>query len=144
MLNISNNKRRSLLKSEIIINIDFPEENINQYRIYQDSVIVNIGEKINISSKRFNGTNINYYKLEIPEEYKVEGFQNEIVYESLIYNINSFKDINNKITEDKVSIDKFIGNNGTINKEDILSKNSLKSLFKISQTYWQNHNKKVI
>ena len=114
MLSISNNKRRSLLKSKIIINIDFPEESINQYRIYEDSIIVNVSEKININSKRFNGININYYKLKIPEEYKMDGFQYEIAYESLIYNINIYGKIIDKINDDKIEIESFIGNNGII------------------------------
>ena len=117
MLNISNNKRRSLLKSQLILNIDFPEELVNKYRICDEAVIVNLYEKINIDSKRFNGTNINYYKLKIPEGYKLEGFSSEIIYESSIYKMNNFNEINKKIINDKIVIDKFIGNNGAINEK---------------------------
>ena len=85
MLNISNNKRKSLLKSQIIINIDFPEELINTYRIYDKAIILNINDKINLRSKRFNGINSNYYQIELPDIYKLQNFDDEIVYESLIY-----------------------------------------------------------
>ncbi len=118
MLNISNNKRKSLLKAEIIINMDFPQELINKYRIYDNSIILNIGDKISLQSKRFNGININYYKIQIPDEYKLQGFQNEIVYESLIYG-KKYKDINEKITTDKIKINKLIGNNGSIKESEI-------------------------
>lgn len=119
MLNISNNKKKSLLKSEIIINMDFPQELINQYKINDVAIIVNINDKVNLQSKRFNGININYYKIQIPDQYKMEGFQNEIIYESIIYG-KKYKDINEKIVKDKIEISKLIGNNGIINKYEIV------------------------
>lgn len=119
MLNITNNKRKSLLKSEIIMNIDFVEENINKYKIYDNAIIVNLSDKINMQSKRFNGININYYKILIPNEYELEGFQNEIVYESLIYGKN-YKNINEKFIKDEISINKLIGNNGIIKEREFV------------------------
>lgn len=118
MLNISNNKMKSLLKSEIILNIDFPEESINKYKIYYNSIIVNLSEKINLESKRFNGININDYRIKIPYECKLKGFQDEIIYESLIYDKN-YKIIKDKIEKDKIVINKLIGNNGIISKSEI-------------------------
>ena len=120
MLNISNNKRRSLLKSELIINIDFPEELINKYTIYDKAIILNINDKINIKSKRFNGININYYKAVIPDNYKLEDFADEILYESLICVDTSYKSIIEKIKKDKIRIKELIGNNGIINKNEII------------------------
>lgn len=119
MLNISNNKNKSLLKSEIVINIDFAEESINKYKIYDNAIIININDKINIQSKRFNGVNINYYKIQIADEYKVEGFQDEIIYESLIYG-KSYKDANQMIIKDEIKINKLIGNNGIITEREIV------------------------
>jgi len=118
MLNISNNKKKSLLKSEIIINIDFVEECINKYKIYDNAIIINVNDKINIQSKRFNGININYFKVQIPDEYKLEGFEGEIIYESLIYR-KKYEIINNKIIKDKIEINKLIGNNGIITQCEI-------------------------
>ena len=128
ILNISNNKRKSLLKSKLILNFDFPEELVNKYRMYDEAVLVNICEKINISRKRFNGININSYKINMPDEYEVPNFSNELVYESLIYKLNSFKNINERFLMDKISIDKFIGNNGFI--EEKYLKKSLNVLTK--------------
>lgn len=118
MLNVSNNKNRSLLKSEVIINIDLPEELINKYKIYDNAIIVNVSDKINIQSKRFNGININYYKIQIPDECKLEEFPHEIIYESYIYG-RKYKEINEKIMKDKIEINKLIGNNGIITKSEI-------------------------
>ena len=129
MLNISNNRRKSLLKSEIIINMDFPEELINKYKIYDNAIIVNIEDKINIQSKRFNGININYYKIQIPDEYGLQGFKNEIIYESLIYG-KKYKEINEKLLKDEIKINKLIGNNGNITQYEIAKLNQSNLLTK--------------
>ena len=42
ILNLSNNRNKSLIKAEIIINVDFPEEIINKYNIYNNAIVVNI------------------------------------------------------------------------------------------------------
>ncbi len=122
ILNVSNNLNKSLIKSEIIINIDFPSELINKYKIYDYAIIINISEKCKIISKRFNGININYYKLFIPKKYVLQGFQNEIVYESLIYKEKDYETIVNKITKDKIKIKKLIGNNGIIRENEFIIK----------------------
>lgn len=119
MLNISNNKKSSLSKSEIIINIDFPQELINKYRIYDKAIILNILEKISIKSKRFNGINANYYKINMSEEYKLDEFDDEIVYESLIYNYKHLDNVVDMIIKDKIEIEGLIGNNGIIKEKEL-------------------------
>ena len=119
MLNVTNNKRKSLLKSEIIINIDFVEEDINRYKIYDNAIIININYKINIQSKRFNGINVSYYKIEMPYEYKLERFKDEIIYESLIYG-KTLKNINKEILKDNIKINRLIGNNGFIKEYEFV------------------------
>ncbi len=121
MLNISNNRKKSLLKSQIIINMDFPEELINKYKIFDNAIIININDKINLQSKRFNGINVNYYKINLPEEYKLDKFMDEIVYESLIYTKNNYKEISKKIMQDNIKIIGLIGNNGNISKNEIVT-----------------------
>jgi hypothetical protein len=63
MVTITNNYKKSLAKSEIILNIDFDSENLNKYNIYENAVIINIEKNIKIKKKRFNGININNYEL---------------------------------------------------------------------------------
>lgn len=120
MLNISNNKKTSLLKSEIIINIDFPQELINQYNIYNKAIIINILEKISIYRKKFNGVNVNYFRIIMPEKYATSEFDNEVIYESIIYEYNQLSDIKNRIIEDKIEIKKLIGNNGPVQESEIV------------------------
>ena len=62
---LSNNKNKSLLKSQVIINMDFNQELINQYKIYEEAIIINAEENIRIDAIRFNGIVINDYEIEI-------------------------------------------------------------------------------
>lgn len=119
MLNVSNNKKSSLLKSELIVNIDFPEEILNKYKIYDKAIILNILEKVTVKSIRFNGINVSNYKIIIPEEDKLNEFEDEIVYESLIYSYKELNSIMKKIDNDKVKIEALIGNNGFINENEL-------------------------
>ena len=118
ILNVLNNKNKSLSESEIIINIDFAEETVNKYRIYDKAIIVNINDNISLKSKRFNGINANYYKIKIMDRNIIEGFRDEVIYESMLYG-NTYKFINEKITKDKIEINKLIGNNGIITRNEI-------------------------
>lgn len=118
-LSIVNNKRISLLKAKIIINIDFPSELINKYRIYNKAIIINMQEKIKINSKQFNGVNINYYNINIPEKYNVKEFTKQEVYESIIYNMNN-QEAQRRVTEDNLQIENLIGNKGIILEEEFL------------------------
>lgn len=63
VLTITNNKKKSLLKSNLILNIDFPTELINQYQIKDDSIIINIQGNVFIKKKRFSGICINDYEI---------------------------------------------------------------------------------
>lgn len=114
---IVNNKQKSLIKSEIIINYDFPNELINKYNINNKAIIINIIDGIKIQSKKFSGICIKDLKLKLPKEYEISGFNKEIIYESIIYK-KGLADILNKITKDKVKIKKLIGNNGDISNNE--------------------------
>lgn len=117
ILNITNNKRKSLSNANIIINIDFPEEIINKYEINSNAIIVNIFNEIKIRAKKFNGININYYKACIPKEYQIDGFQNNLVYESSIYKC-SYENARKDIIANKIRIKKLVGINGDISENE--------------------------
>ncbi len=121
ILNISNNKYKSLLNSELIINMDFPQELINKYEIYDKAVIVNILNRVEIKTKRFNGINVTYYSIYMPKKYKMNGFDNQIVYESEIYKY-AYKQARNCIIKDKIKIRKLIGINGKITEGEFFQK----------------------
>ena len=117
ILNITNNKSKSLSNANIIINIDFPEEIINKYEINSNAIIVNIFNEIKIRAKKFNGININYYKACIPKEYQIDGFQNNLVYESSIYKC-SYENARKDIIANKIRIKKLVGINGDISENE--------------------------
>ncbi len=115
-INISNNKRKSLSKTDIIINIDFPNELINKFNINTKAIIINIEEKIKIKNKTFKGININYYQINFEDKFlEYENFDKNIIYESMFFDI----DIKNKFNIDKLKIKNLIGNNGIISVEEI-------------------------
>ena len=116
---VSNNKNKSLLKSQIIINIDFNKELINQYQIYDEAIIINIEEKIKIDSIRFNGIIINDFDVETGrietiwrtnyEKYRV----NDLL-EANLYVRDTYKNRRKKIQKCNISIKNLYGLNGII------------------------------
>lgn len=115
MINISNNKKKSLVRSKIMLNIDFSNELINQYNLPENSIIININNRVKIAKKRFNGININDYEikyLNIDEfDYdKYSLYEQKDIYESQIYQNQPFEYIKRKIERDKVEIAYLQGN----------------------------------
>mgnify|MGYP000106963213 CR=1 FL=1 len=101
MITISNNKKKSLMKSKIILNIDFPNELINKYMIKDDAIIINVPGKAKINRKRFNGLMVNNYEIDFRDDIKSEEnllgdeFYLRDVYESRLYKKQTFSDIRN-------------------------------------------------
>ena len=99
--NLLNTKKKDLLNSKIILNMDFPEEILNKFRLPQKSVIINLSNEINIKTKQFNGININYYNIYMKDKYKLQGFNDVLIYEALIYDLKK-DDASEKILKDKI------------------------------------------
>lgn len=117
MITVSNNKRKSLSKAKIILNIDFPTELINKYNIYEEAIIINLKGNVKINNKRFNGININDYEINYSkrdmyfEDYEIlEKFANKDIYEALIYKRQLYQDVIKRIKKDKVEILKLFAN----------------------------------
>ena len=128
LIRVTDNKKKSLASTKLIFNIDFPEEILNEYIIYDKAIIINIRKKIKILSKKFNGINVNYYNIKMPIEYKknfnkyniYSNFNENELYESIVYKDNGknfFNRINN--IENNISILNLIGENGIINENNI-------------------------
>lgn len=131
---ISNNKKKSLLKSQIMINFDFVEDEINKYNINEKAIIISIGERIKINKKRFSGIIITDYevkeKMECEDSKKkdlaIEEFYKKEIHEEKIYNqlirrnnlseanCSKYEIVRNIIKENKIEIDKIYGLNGEI------------------------------
>lgn len=104
ILTLTNNKRKSLAKAKIVVNLDFSEEILNKYNIYDKAIIVNFEEKININKKRFNGILIDNYEL----YQKIAGFE-----KYYINDIIEDLEFKNEINIDDLKINKLITKNGT-------------------------------
>ena len=109
MITLTNNKKKSLTKTDIILNVDFPTELINKYRIAENAIIINLKQKTTIKQKRFEGKIFNDYEIlhqniEEIEYDKNEKFHIKDIYEALIYKQQPIENIRRKIEKDKVEI----------------------------------------
>ena len=120
MITIGNNKKKSLMKSKIILNIDFPNELINKYMIKDDAIIINVPGKAKINRKRFNGLIVNNYEIDFRDYIKSEEnllgdeFYLRDVYESRLYKKQTFSDIRNILKKDGVNIKKVYLSNSVL------------------------------
>ena len=119
IITVGNNKRKSALKSNIIINVDFPNELINQYNIYDEAIIINLKGNIKINKKRFTGININDYEIDFDnfEEFDYEKemlFDKKDIYEAEFIKNQPFKYSRNDIAKYKVKVTKLFGTNNEI------------------------------
>ena len=119
IITITNNKKKSLMKSQIIINVDFPKELINKYKINENATIVNIKKPIKISQKRFNGITVNDYEINYRNDICTEKFLGgkynlKDLYEAELYKKSPYNDLKKKIKDDKVTINKLYLNNGEL------------------------------
>lgn len=119
IITITNNKKKSLMKSQIILNIDFPKELINKYNMQDEAIIVNVRGNVKINKKRFNGLNINDYEIDFRDDKKNnkalnDKFYLKDLYEAGLYKKQRISEIKEKIRVDKVIIKKLILNNGEL------------------------------
>lgn len=117
IVKVSSNYKTALQKTDIILNIDFPEEDINKYFIPSKCIVININGEIKIRSKKFNGININNYNIVIPRGYKIDGYNNKLIYESFLFN-KDYKKARKQILKDKIYIKNLIGEKGKINNRE--------------------------
>ena len=125
ILNINNNYKKSLVRSDIILNFDFEDDEINKYNITSNACIINFSNETNIKEKSFKGINANFFEVTIPMKYIKEcvylkGFNTTILYESLIYKKTSPENIKKEIEMDNIKINFLIGKNGMIRKNEYL------------------------
>lgn len=118
MLRISNNSKRDLLNSDIILNIDFSNDLLKKYVLPNKCIFVDLNDELKIKQKKFCGVIVNDYQINLPVDCKLEGFRDEIVYESYIFN-KPIDDVRKQINKDNISIKYLLGKNGIINNNEI-------------------------
>lgn len=126
-IQLSNSHKKSLKKAELILNMDFNEQELNEYEINLSAIIINIKEIVKIKSKMFNGIIINSCNINFSEDLRkifakeklLHRYDMLILYETLIDWKNEKEEtIIEKIGLDQVHILNLIGNNGIINKKE--------------------------
>lgn len=120
LIKLSSNMKTNIKNADILVNIDFSEELINQLDIPIYATILNIPQDININSKKFSGINIKKWEVEIPNEYKIDKFDEKIIYEIGIYG-KSTTQIFEQIKKDNLQIKYFIGVNGMIRQKEFIN-----------------------
>lgn len=125
ILNITQNYSKSLIKSDIIINVDLEEAELNKYVFPRKAVVVSVESSAKVLNKGFDGINISSYKISIPEKYingelNLECFNKEILYESYLYRKTNPKNIINIIDNDELKIEFLEGSNGKISKNEYI------------------------
>lgn len=118
---ITNNQKKSLVKPQIILNLDFNKELLNKYRINENAIIVNLEGDMKIEEKRFNGINVNDYEIEVGREeiiwrQNMKNFRTKDLLESVLYMKDTFDSICSKIRKNKVIIKELYGINGKIER----------------------------
>lgn len=132
LISVSNNKNKSLRKAKYIFNINMEKNDIEKFKINREAIIVNFNKSIKYNVKTFDGINVNYFKVKVPDEY-IEQFEminenNEFdetkLYESILLqkNEDDLEKIVDNIKKDEIKISKLIGNNGTIDEKEIIRK----------------------
>lgn len=118
---VSNNQKKSLVKPQIILNMDFNKEVLNKYKINENAIIINLEGDMKIEEKRFNGININDYEIVVGREEiiwreNMKNFRTKDLLEAVLYMKDNFQNIHTKIIKNKVSIDAVFGINGKIER----------------------------
>lgn len=119
IITITNNKKKSLMKSNIIVNVDFPKELLNKYSLNENACIINLKKIVKITQKRFNGLTVNDYEIVFRNDVCDKKFFNgkyEIkdLYEAGMYKKSPFIELREKIKKDGVKINKLFLNNGEL------------------------------
>lgn len=118
---VSNNQKKSLAKTQLILNMDFNKEVLNKYKINENAVILNLEGDMIIYNKRFNGINVNNYEIEVGREEiiwrtNMDKFETKELLEASLYMKDTFDNIRAKIGKYKVLVQEIYGINGKIER----------------------------
>ena len=125
LISVSNNKRKALKRAKYILNVNLKKEELEKYRINREAIIINIQEFIKYDNSGFDGINVNYFEINVPDEleerFEQIGNNFDIIklYESILLSETTGENIEsiyNKISRDEVTVKSIIGNNGVIEK----------------------------
>lgn len=126
LIRITNNTKKALLKTNVVLNMDFPEEILNRYVLPKKAIVINLEEAVTIRSKRFEGINVNFFEVELPESERaffeknhlLNGFHSSVLYESILFGRASYDSVRKQIEENKSNVKNLIGVSGIISEKE--------------------------
>lgn len=114
---ISSNRNKSLRRADIIVNFDYDTKFFNEFKVNRNAILVNLSNNKIIMKSSFQGIIIENIDINF-ENYNNINFEQNILYESYIYNLN-YEEFKLKCIKDKCRIKKMIGTNGEISAFEI-------------------------
>ena len=129
LISVSNNKKKALRRAKYVLNVNLTTEELAKYNINRNAVIINIRENVKYSNPGFEGINVNYFDINVPDEFdeKFEQMGNNFdlvkLYESILIAENfgeaSTEKVYEKIARDEIQVKNVIGINGRISDEEL-------------------------
>lgn len=119
VFSIANNKKKSLKKAKIILNMDFSNEQLQEYNICRSAIIVNLSKEKIKDLKSFEGIIVQNVEIELYDEEK-EKFKQSNIYENF-KKVELYESISAKKTQDVRKIKEIYGNNGIIDKKELIN-----------------------
>ena len=114
---VANNKRKSLKKAGIIININLKENELSQYVINRNAIIINLSLEKITKLKSFDGVIVQDIKIELNE--KEEKIIKENNLEKSFKKLEIYESIMNNMEINEVKVKEIYGNNGKIEKKEL-------------------------
>lgn len=128
LVTLSNNKEKSLKKSNIIVNFDFTTEELGKYIIYRNAIMISLNENETYKNLGFEGVEIKNVQIDISNELKstfkenflLENYSLCDLYKCILNENESFQNIKLKMEENKILVTKLYGKNGEISCNEFL------------------------
>lgn len=139
-IQVTNNLKESLKRSNIIINIDFEKQKLAKCIFPKDCIIINLNKEFCENKKGFNGILVNGIEINIPEAYMTDYLKsikttNLIISESILYNkLDNIDEIINKFKTKKFKINYLLGSRGKLANEE----------FQRVKKYWKVNKRKIL
>lgn len=122
IITVTNNKKKSLKKSKLIVNFDFEEEELKKYTIFREAIILTINENGFYESSTYSGIQIRNVEIDTSEDIKeffskynlLKGCSLTTLYESLMNKKENFEQIKSRMEADEIRIIKLYGKNGIL------------------------------
>lgn len=127
LISVSNNKKKALRRAKYVLNVNLTTEELAKYNINRNAVIINIRENVKYSNPGFEGINVNYFDINVPDEFdeKFEQIGNNFdlvkLYESILIaeDMENLDKVYEKIERDEINVSNIIGLNGRISDEEL-------------------------